>query len=408
MKFKTVREGEQALVYNHLGQSELIVGPQRVFLYRKRFEQLVKFTAEPNEYLVLKTLDGTIKHKKGPCEVFSNPQVYERVYKQKATKVDSNHIVIVYKRQKEGGVDRRIIQGPCLFVPQAEEWLHEFKWHGSDPENKARLIAKGSVFSQLQNIPGHFYYDVREVRTIDDTMIIVKLMLFYELEDIIKMLESSHDPIADMMNAVCSDVIAFAGKLNFEQFVNQTASLSDLKSYSQLLQRAEKIGFNIQKVVFRGYHSSDRLQEMQNNAIESRTKLRLDGEIQQQEQLLIDFKLKKQQSRSHLKNEIDKMRQDHKHKLDALKQSHEQKLRELKTVQNIQLESENTRAKIEMKDLEDKQEIQYLSSLHSLNVNLTQILSSQPIKEEIRILHPPGSHLGKSPRKNSPPIVSDL
>lgn len=30
MKFKTVREGEQAIILNHLGEGRLIIGPSRV------------------------------------------------------------------------------------------------------------------------------------------------------------------------------------------------------------------------------------------------------------------------------------------------------------------------------------------------------------------------------------------
>lgn len=30
MKFKTVRQGQEAVVYNHLGEGRLIKGPQRV------------------------------------------------------------------------------------------------------------------------------------------------------------------------------------------------------------------------------------------------------------------------------------------------------------------------------------------------------------------------------------------
>jgi hypothetical protein len=42
-------------------------------------------------------------------------------------------------------------------------------------------------FTQLTTIPDQFYYNVKDVRTVDDTMITVKLMLFFELKDIIKM-----------------------------------------------------------------------------------------------------------------------------------------------------------------------------------------------------------------------------
>lgn len=46
------------------------------------------------------------------------------------------------------------------------------------------------------------FVQVREVRTNDDTMIEVKLMIFYELQDILRMLEATHDPIADMIKWV--------------------------------------------------------------------------------------------------------------------------------------------------------------------------------------------------------------
>jgi len=46
----------------------------------------------------------------------------------------------------------------------------------------------------------------------------------------------------------------------FEDFLKQTHRLSELKTYPQLLQRSDRIGYTIQKVVFRGYHASDQLQ----------------------------------------------------------------------------------------------------------------------------------------------------
>ena len=39
---------------------------------------------------------------------------------------------------------------------------------------------------------------MQEVRTKDDTMLTVKLMIFFELQDIEKMLDSTHDPVSIM------------------------------------------------------------------------------------------------------------------------------------------------------------------------------------------------------------------
>ena len=46
------------------------------------------------------------------------------------------------------------------------------------------------------------------MRTADDALLTVKLMVFYELVDAERMLDSSRDPIADIINAVTGDAAA--------------------------------------------------------------------------------------------------------------------------------------------------------------------------------------------------------
>lgn len=57
-----------------------------------------------------------------PCFVFNNPLLYESVTVKESTKIDANHLIVVYKRLKESDVERRVVQGPTVFVPEAEEW----------------------------------------------------------------------------------------------------------------------------------------------------------------------------------------------------------------------------------------------------------------------------------------------
>ena len=75
---------------------------------------------------------------------------------------------------------------------------------------------------------------MREVRTKDDTQLRVKLMVFFELEDVDKMLDNTHDPIGDFINAAASDVVAFCAERTYEQFLAQTTLLNDLASFGQL------------------------------------------------------------------------------------------------------------------------------------------------------------------------------
>ena len=55
-------------------------------------------------------------------------------------------------------------------------------------------------------------------------------------------------------------MISFASQMSYEEFLNQSHQLSKIESYSQLTTRAEKIGFRITKVVYRGYQASSTLQ----------------------------------------------------------------------------------------------------------------------------------------------------
>ena len=84
--------------------------------------------------------------------------------------------------------------------------------------------------------------------------------------------------------------------------------LNQLDAYPQLLARAETVGYRINKVVFRGYQASEKLQLMNDNAIERRTKLRLEDESERQLQLLEDMKLEKRFDRSQKGNDDDEVR----------------------------------------------------------------------------------------------------
>lgn len=75
--------------------------------------------------------------------------------------LDANEVLVVYKQDK-GTIERRIVHGPMLFAPTANEWLHEFKWHGEDPKNKAHIIPQAKVFTKLRIVPQQFYYNVPE------------------------------------------------------------------------------------------------------------------------------------------------------------------------------------------------------------------------------------------------------
>lgn len=62
--------------------------------------------------------------------------------------------------------------------------LHDFVWHGSDKSNPGRFIPQKLRFTQLRHVPSQIYCNVNDVRTNDDTLVTVKLMIFYRLDDV--------------------------------------------------------------------------------------------------------------------------------------------------------------------------------------------------------------------------------
>merc|ERR1719379_3129993 len=152
-------------------------------------------------------------------------------------------------------------------------------------------------------------------------------MIFYRLKDIGVMLRETHDPIADLINAVTSDVIEFVASRTFEEFKLSSERLNDLGVYKQLTSRAASIGFEVTKVVFRGYGAPQRLQKMHDDAIEQRTKLALDRENEDQEQRLQDMKLEHEEERLKKRSQMEMETAEHERKLQ--RSTHEARQKEL-------------------------------------------------------------------------------
>jgi len=216
-------------------------------------------------------------------------------------------------------------------VPKtASEWTHQFNWHGSvsnDPQHNGKKVKGAVKFTKLRVCPEQTYIDVAGVRTKDDALVTVKVMLFYRLKDVDLMLKETHDPTADFMNSLASDVVDFVAGKTFEEFKCSTDKLNELDAYRQLTSRAKGIGFEVTKVVFRGYGAPDRLQKMHDDAIERRTKLALERENQEQEQQLQDLKLDRENERQVKRRQMEAATKTH--ELELQRVAHEATQQEL-------------------------------------------------------------------------------
>eukprot|EP00092_Neocalanus_flemingeri_P034751 GFUD01037819.1.p1 GENE.GFUD01037819.1~~GFUD01037819.1.p1 ORF type:complete len:472 (+),score=167.86 GFUD01037819.1:62-1477(+) len=337
--FKTIHAGEQALIRNHLGEAKVVNGPARVTLWRSKVEKLRLYYAGEGQFLEVNQRNGPRLCLTGPTQLYLNPIDHESIHIKDSILVSANEALVVYSAgnqgeeriyaklgdEKENSFERKVLYGPIRYVPKPSEWIHEFCWHGEDPTNKTKKIKGALQFKLLRVIADQFYYNVPEVRTKDDTQITVKLMVFFELIDIVKMLDNTHDPIADFINAVCSDTIQYCSSLSYEEFVEKTSQMNELTTFKQLSSRALNIGYRINKVVFRGFHSSDALQNMHDKAIHERTRLRLEADTEDHRQRTLDLQLVKEEERSAKQRELEREKEDHKRSLE--REEHTEKLR---------------------------------------------------------------------------------
>ncbi len=406
---RTIKQGDKVMVWSKSGRAEIVDGPRRMLLIGQTVEPLRRVSATPSQYLVVRFKDGRKEHVRGPASVWFDPIQHDAIAVEEAIAIDGNEALVVY-RQDAQTVARRVVKGPELFVPQANEWLHQFSWHGTAPVAAGvggtrggtaggvihRKIPSALKFFKLRVIPDQLYFDVEDVRTADDALLLVKLMLFFELTDFDVMLDQTHDPIADFINAVNADIVDFVAAHTFDAFKEQTERLNDLATYPQLAQRAERIGYRINKVIYRGYHASEKLQTMHDDAIEMRTKLRLEAETENQAQTLADLKLQRETVRSVQRRELET--EDAAHANHMLKLKHDELLRqresdreqELKTKRlSYELETEHQRAL-------NGERAAFLTTMKTMQVDLTKYLVAQ-YQNPDRVIRVDSNGNGKTP-----------
>jgi hypothetical protein len=388
--FYIVEEGESVLVRNPNGTMDVLVGPRRVWRGRRKFQRMVHHVAHPGDYLIVRYRDGRQEHLAGPADVWFDPRTHQAITREEMLQVAAKEAVVVYS-QKDGtsSVQRRIEYGPTLFMPRPGEWLHTFVWHASEGGSEgARKVPKGLVFQKLWLMPDQMYHDVTDVRTMDDAVLTIRLMIFFELLDIATMLETSHDPIGDFVNAATSDVVDFTGRHDFESFKQNTDKLNELETYRQLAVRASQCGYRINKVVYRGYGAPERLQQMHDQAIEARTRLQLERATEQQAQDLESFKLESQMLRAGKRRHEQTAEVAHQLELDQKKQEAELRTREAQSnfwLEQQRLESESA---LEHRKRQDAHEREHLAELRRLDVDLTAYLTQSRADQVIELRGP--------------------
>jgi len=316
--FFVIPQGEQWSMTHATGEVVAVDGPLTVRCFNTMLTRRQLHVAAENEYLEVRFAAGHSEVLPGPYCLFEDPILHKRISSHKAVSVNNNEALVVYREETSKGgeklVRRDLVRGPVLYKPATpNEWRHSFSWHGHDPSGGdiARKRAHGLKFEKMMLAPSSTYYDVENVRTADDALLTVRLMIFYKVVDVETMLDSTNDPIADIINSVSSDVIGFCSARSFEQFKETSESLNSLGAFPNLVESVGSRGVAVSKVVFRGYMAPQRLQKMHDEAIEKRTRLVLERESESQEHQLADERLAKEEERAATKRLMAKKQAQH-------------------------------------------------------------------------------------------------
>ena len=387
MLFYTVEDGQQALMVRPNGSMRVIAGPQRVWRGFCTFRKMNHYVAHPGEYLIVRFRNGSQEHLPGPAEVWFDPREHLEIAKHDALQIAAKEAVVVYcKSEDSGEITRRIEYGPAQFVPAPGEWLHTFSWHGSKGGSTGvKKVANSLVFQKLWLMPDQMYHDVQDVRTSDDAVLMIRLMIFFELLDIERMLETSHDPIGDFVNAATSDIVEFTVKHNFESFKANTDQLNELATYKQLTRRAEQCGYRINNVVYRGYGAADSLQQMHDQAIEARTRLQLERDTEKQAQELENYKLESQLARAGKRRGEQSLEVEHELEMAKKRQDAEIQRRQSQQAAHREEEQLAAQTRLEIERGEDLRQTEHLTSLANLGVDLTAFLTQNRADRLIEI-----------------------
>ena len=372
---RIIPAGERVAVWNARGEVRLVDGPCRLVLWRESVRPLEQHRARAGEYLIVTQRDGRVDHLAGPVMLWRHPVDHLAISCGEAVAISAHETVVVYGRtDTEGAVHRRVVRGPAQFVPASGEWLHRFSWHGADPRQQGRKQPHALQFERLRVIPDQMYHEVEAVRTADDALLTVRFMVFFELVDIERMLDQTHDPIGDLINALTADAIEFAAGRSFQGFKADTGRLNELATFAQLLGRAERIGYRITKLVYRGYSANNQLQVMHDHAIEARTRLRLEAETQAQAQDLADQELMRERERTRLRQAMEEEATRHGAALERFNEQERLARRQLTAEAERSEREADHQGRLRQRTDLDRQRIGFIAGMREAGVDPTRWL----------------------------------
>ena len=414
---RTVKDGEALLIWNRKGVTREVIGPALVYLYCSAIRFLTKYTAGPEEYLVVTKTNGQIEHIPGPTSLFQNPTIHTKVSVKPAIVLNASSECIVLHRQiplpliktEEGFVaaspatesqqiQRMISCGPTVVFPGVGDKVLDFHWSCSNftfEENasfqilntaKRQVKAKGHVSFRGENkIKG-----------------VVYLLFTLQIDDVGKLVDSSNDLMTDLNNALEIDLNNIS-LLPIEtiQEVRDLDAFGDLNTFPQMTVRANETGVKIDNVMYAGFEPDENLRHHIADLANVHAKYAKDCIVNEQNQQKLAMELSAKKDR--LVEEEKYMKAEIEMKHQQLEFEHRYKQTQLEN--SINLRKREEEFELDMINRKNKEALQSLQALQELGVDLTKLLCSKATAESSLGLNIPAIDLGVGGEKNGRVVV---
>ena len=262
--FRNIKDGEAAIVWGAIsGRKQEIVGPKRVFLFLEEIRFLDRFKALSDQYLLVEHADGRNEHVLGPAVMFRDPQKHVSIMVRVPYNLtDPDHCVVVYTKTGSGNaggsappaelpaVERRLVRGPAMFIPNVNDRVHAFF-------SKGRKIIKTN---DLRTGPFECPLDSR------GGVVTVSAEVAFSVADPFQLAECTFklgskttvglmlDAVATLKSAFAADLSARTAQLTFDAVPDacKAACAPRPPALPALLAAAATAGLDISAVTLRG------------------------------------------------------------------------------------------------------------------------------------------------------------
>ena len=424
---RTIKDGEAVALWDRNGVHTQLIGPHRIWLWFTTIRFLDRFTAGADEYLSIRHRNGQHEIVAGPATIYKNPALHDNVAVAKALELATQNdavVVVSYTTAKTttnksldetmeeptSGKDsygtvqsqspqgasyrRHVVTGPQLYVPEANETFHEFRWSSLHPDlTQSSDTCRETIgpFVVLRLHQPKIWKCRVMLSTMDGTALFATLVLTYSVVSADRAIVTN-DPFPKMETALRADIRQVGFDIdNIEPDDDQhdrnntngndshdtkkqvVAQLEKLSSFPELTKAADTVGFRFDTTVrVLELDYSDLVKEQVEKQRISTIKVENEKAIKKQRLELqqMDFVAKQEQ----IKQDADLKRQQAEADAGAAVEDHERRVeaanRELILVKK-NLEMEKLRS-----DQDDASALTFLEGLKGVGVDVSAFMQT--------------------------------